>query len=239
MPLPKKPLECVAPVMMTSDTMGAPFSFLATAFFIDKDGTFLTACHVFDNNPLAAGQAFAIALTSVPNSRPEMYRVTDLRFSREFDIAIGRADGFLPIEHLTLADHDPPMNLDILTIEFSSSTSRLDSQGRHVTELVPAFHKGYVTSSRSCHLPRLEGARILEVSFPALKGASGAPIVVEATGDVVGMILANLERHLLPAHVETIEDESGGRTETHSYFLPRAYAISWHHLREFVDSQRS
>ncbi len=237
MALPKNPLECVAPVMMASDTMGPPYTFLGTAFFIDGDGTFLTACHVFDDNPLSEGLAYIIAMMVAPGSKPTMYPVNDVRLSREFDIAMGRADGLSPKEHLTLSDRDAPMNHDILTIEFSSTETRRSREGIGVTELIPGFHKGYVTCYRACDLPRLEGARILEVSFPALKGASGAPIIVEQGGAVVGMILANRERHLLPAHIEVIEGESGEPTETRSYFLPRAYAIGWQHLNEFVGTR--
>src|SRR3972149_2694557 len=149
MPPPKKPLNCIVAVMMTSDTMGAPFSFLGTAFFIDDSGTFLTACHVFDNNPLPAGRAYAIA---VSRADPELHRVADLRYSREYDIAIGRAEGVSPEEFLTLADADASMNRDILTVEFSPSTSRLDSKGVRYLELSHGFHKGYVTSYRTSHL---------------------------------------------------------------------------------------
>lgn len=50
---------------------------------------------------------------------------------------------------------------------------------------------------------------VLDLSFPALKGSSGAPIIVEHDGMVTGMIVANIERHLLPAQVERIETVDG------------------------------
>ncbi len=39
--------------------------------------------------------------------------------------------------------------------------------------------------------------------------------IEEATGQVIGLILSNVERHLLPAHIERIEhpDKGVGRTQ--------------------------
>jgi len=72
---------------------------------------------------------------------------------------------------------------------------------------------------------------VLDLSFPALKGSSGAPIIVEHDGMVTGMIVANIERHLLPAQVERIETVDG-IVEERRYFLPIGKAISSIHLRE-------
>jgi hypothetical protein len=50
---------------------------------------------------------------------------------------------------------------------------------------------------------------MLELSFPALKGASGSA-VTELRGSqliVHGILVANTEHHLLPAQIETVLDE--------------------------------
>lgn len=238
MPLSERPLATIVPVLMTSETYGPPYRALGTGFFIDGAGTFLTARHVFEDNPLPEGRAYAV--TVVP-AMVEFYAVVDLAFAPKFDMAIGRAAGAAPESFLEIADSDAPVNHDVLTVEFSGAESGLQPDGTSALVLTSSFHKGHVVSERASRFRHLEGARILELSFAALKGASGAPVIVAGGtefGQVIGMILANLERHLLPAQIERIEGESGEPTETRHYFLPHAYAISWRHLREFVDAQR-
>jgi hypothetical protein len=64
---------------------------------------------------------------------------------------------------------------------------------------------------------------MLELSFPALRGASGAP-VVEIRGTALfahGVIVANTEHHLLPAHIETVLDSKNQLLEERKYFLPQ------------------
>jgi hypothetical protein len=76
----------------------------------------------------------------------------------------------------------------------------------------------------------------LELSFPALKGASGAPVVVEVSGVVVGMIVENVQHELLPSHIERVTD-GAKHVEEIKYVLPSAKAISWKHLNDFAKEQ--
>lgn len=204
-----------------------------TGFFVGNDGTFFTARHVFDDAPLAHDESFGIAFLG--QDAITLYPAVVVAMSERFDIALGRVEGFLPPAVLKLARDDPSLNADLLTTEFSGVTSEQRDEGR-VIDFTPNYQKGYSVSFKTGRFPGCDGANILELSFPALRGASGAPIIIDGPGfEVVGMILANLERHLLPAQVETIERTSGEPAETVRYFLPRAYAISWRQLQEFLD----
>lgn len=77
------------------------------------------------------------------------------------------------------------------------------------------------------------GVDMLELSFPALKGASGAPVVSTMQEDMRlwGIIKANVSRELLPAQVLTVVDEKNQITEETRFYLPQAIAVHVMHLR--------
>jgi hypothetical protein len=57
-----------------------------------------------------------------------------------------------------------------------------------------------------------------ELSYPALKGASGAPVFLEHGLAVVGVIVANHERELMPAQILRAVGEDGALIEEARYF---------------------
>ena len=77
------------------------------------------------------------------------------------------------------------------------------------------------------------GASMLELSFPALKGASGAP-VMSGQFELWGVIIANVNHHLLPAQIETIYDDDGRVVEETQYMLPQGLAVHVNVIREFL-----
>ena len=50
---------------------------------------------------------------------------------------------------------------------------------------------------RESNYPEPIPTHILELSFPAMKGARGAPVIKAGTGNVVGMVIENREQELL------------------------------------------
>jgi len=66
--------------------------------------------------------------------------------------------------------------------------------------------------------------RCFDTSFPALQGASGAPVLLNLDFSVVGMLVANVERHLLPAQIVRIEDGPATSEETR-YYMPFGQAL--------------
>ena len=76
---------------------------------------------------------------------------------------------------------------------------------------------------------------MLEMSFPALRGASGAPIIEqEPPHKVWGIVTANYASELLPAQVEKIVNEDGTVDEETKFYLPHALGIHVKHLRALI-----
>lgn len=78
------------------------------------------------------------------------------------------------------------------------------------------------------------GRSALELSFPALRGASGAPVVSNLTFRLWGIIIANVSYHLLPAQIESVLDEQGQVEEETRFMLPQAVAVHIKHLRKVL-----
>jgi hypothetical protein len=231
MALPRYPLKAVFPLIVATRD-GLARLFLGTGFFIRGNGTFLTAKHVLDGVTLGNGESFAaVILPGGPTAHP----ISDVRFAEQFDIALARVEGVDDVLPLEIATEDAPINRDVLTVEFSGTESRPLEDGRTAMHFTPYYRKGHVICSYPSTYPEAVPTVCHDLSFPALRGASGAPVIVEADGSVTGMVVANVERHLLPAQVERVELGSDQREEIR-YFLPTGKAIAWQHLREFVQS---
>jgi hypothetical protein len=235
--LPKDPLRAIFPIIKSyKDNAYSPlYSFIGTGFFISGNGEFLTAKHVFESNPLSEGQHYKIINIS-GGIKP--FPVSEITLSEKYDIAIGKLkdmpESICPLE---ISNENQPMNLDILTVEFSATRSKKMENGQIALELRPSFRKGNVISYYQSDFPEALQTWSLELSFPALKGASGAPVVIERNGLVVGMIVQNIEKELLPAHTEKIVSEYNGNIKEEvetKYFMPNGKAISWYHLIDFI-----
>ena len=233
MGLPTEPLKAIFPIVAVKQ--GPTYSFLGTGFFLKKDGTFLTAKHVFADNPLGVGEYYGIVFMHKGIS---VHHVSSVRPSETFDIALGQAEIEEiadNIEYVELAEINAPLNQDILTLEFSATRTVMSEAGIQV-RLTPSHHKGYVIRYYTSDYPESIPTEALDLSFPALKGASGAPVIDEKDGRVIGLIVANIERHLLPAQIERVNNGIEPKEEIR-YFLPTGKAISWKHLTEFVQSK--
>lgn len=194
---------------------------------------FLTAKHIFEGEQ---GEYSGVMLDLVANEGFP-YPISDLRFCKQFDIASGYVREFPGIQPLGLANENAPMNFDVITTEYSGTHSNLLESGISALVFNPYFRKGNVICYYESNFPEPVPTQCLNLSFPALKGASGAPVKVEQTGLVVGMIVGNIEEELLPAQIERIFTKDGC-IEERKYLLPMARSISWRHLADFVNSGR-
>jgi len=238
MPLPSKPLEAIFAIASVIYKTSRPaYLFLGTGFFIDNDGTFLTAKHVFPSKGSTKEHIYNAITFDLQNSQPVPCPISDLEFSPQFDIASGRVQGASNIQPLDLATQNPPINFDIVTLEFSRTHPEQMEDGELTLLFEPCSRKGHVVRYYKSTYPESIPTQCLELSFPALKGASGALVLVEHGGSVIGMIVQNIGHELLPAQIETVT-EAGQYTEEIKYFLPSGKAISWVHLTEFVNSVR-
>lgn len=236
MGFPKRPLRAIFPILVAVKNSPRVREFLGTGFFVGADGTLLTAKHcLLGLNLREDEEIVAIVMPDLPENLTH-WPISGVRCSPQFDIAVARAAGATDIEVLDIATRNPAINEDVVCVEFSGTHSELLSDGTRVKNLDYQNHKGHIVrsyTSSSSHEP--VPTQSLDLSFPALRGASGAPAILSPSGAVVGMMLGNVERHLVLAQIERIEWPDGP-TEERRYFLPFGKAISWVHLREFVNS---
>ena len=114
------------------------------------------------------------------------------------------------------------------------------------TKLNPATRLGHMTRKVDVSHsfgPAGEGA--MELSFPALRGASGAPVMFNElmqasrlgkhTMGVVGVIIANASYHLAPTQIESVLTEDNKMYQEVRFMLPQGLAVSVNHLRPMYD----
>ncbi len=164
--------------------------------------------------------------------------VTHVALNADHDIAVGSIVG-LPDDSDFL--HIDPTdgiryNLDVLTVEFSGVKEHIPREdGSEAMDLDPSFRKGHQVRTHRETLGFGSPTECVDLSYPALKGASGAPVIEDGTGLVVGMVVSNVERHLMPAQTETVYHSDGEQvSEDIRYFLPSGLAVRAMHLRTAV-----
>jgi hypothetical protein len=229
MPLPEEPLLCAFPLFKLAET----YTPLGCGFFVRADGRFLTAKHVLPDPPLRPGEKLIAAL--IRDGMPRLADVdqASLRTSPRFDLAGGRINTDQPLIPLGIARQNPAVNVDLLCVEFSRTGPVASGEGISEMRIRPSYQRGHIVSDYTDDLPGAETAKVIEVSFPALRGASGSAIVNGVTGDVIGVLIANRATHLMPAQLERVEGPAGVVEEVR-YYLPYGLALSWEHLQEFV-----
>ena len=121
--------------------------------------------------------------------------------------------------------------MDIFTLEYGTT----QVVGSSIA-LNPATRIGNVT--RLLDLTEkygLAGKSILELSFPALRGASGAPVICSKDFTLWGIVIANVSYHLLPAQIESVLNEQEEVEEEIRYMLPQGLAVNVMHLQNLLD----
>jgi len=160
-----------------------------------------------------------------------------VHLSSKFDIAacpIGELPRVVPLQ---FSAEEPALNDDIFTFKYSSTRfEKNPTTGKTNISFEPYSHKGNIVRSYNSLYPESIPTPSFLTSFPALQGASGAPVLFSSTGKnicITGMLIANIERHLLPAQVVRIEDEKGFVEET-KYFLPFGKALQAKVIAQFL-----
>ncbi|HZF28579.1 MAG TPA: serine protease [Gammaproteobacteria bacterium] len=219
------PRHSIVPIMRGSSE--GLTQLLGTGFFVGSKRTrhLVTAKHVFDGNPLREGEIYAFVF---PGEKIGIWILPKALGATDLDIAacpVGEHDEFVSLRFSE--SWQPGMNEDVFAFEYS--TTRIQRKligGLHVA-LEPLTHKGNVMRFYKSDFPERRVTAALQVSFPALQGASGAPVLtVNSEGEfvVAGVLVANLEQELLPAQIVRIE-EPGKYVEETKYFLPHGKAI--------------
>lgn len=212
---------------------------LGTGFFVGKADTLrlVTAKHVITDAPLADGEKYALVLND--GKGIAVIAISQIRVAQDFDVAVCNIEQSLlkNAVPLALATSDPALNDDVFSYEYSSTRIEKTAAGFHVS-FEPYAHKGNVVRSYASTFPEKIKTPCILTSYPALQGASGAPVVATIQTRkqfaVVGMLVENAERHLIPAQVVAIEDGPSYKEST-SYFLPYGKAVSWSVVSQCLD----
>jgi S1-C subfamily serine protease len=223
--IPKEPLKIVVPLLAVDESMRIQ-AFLGTAAFVGQQPLLVTAEHVVSkwNGPFAI-----VVLPDLGRLRTANLVTKD----REVDLAVLQVPGYAPERAFDLAEDDEvKVNQFVTCLEYSMTRVVAEA-----IKLSPANRLGNVTRflDLSETLGRA-GKNALELSFPALRGASGAPVVSNKTFRLWGVVVSNVAYHLLPAQIETVLDENGRVTEETRFLLPQAVAVHVKHLRPMIDS---
>ena len=198
--------------------------FLGTGFFFGKPPNLSTADHVL-------GDMYdKIGIHVIEKN--EFYRASFVARKPSVDLAILKIEKYEPTLSCRLeTDEEISFTQAIYSYEYGTSQPLGDA-----TVISPATRMGNVTRTRNLQEIYGEaGDAMLELSFPALRGASGAP-VVSMVNEVVlwGIIVANTSYHLLSAQIEKVA-EGDTTIEEIKYLLPQAIAVNVKHLSEFFN----
>lgn len=219
----------IFPLTLSSrEALYSGHAFLGTGFMVAPD-LFMTARHVLDG--LSPAEDSTIAAVFLADGIQPL-AVDQTWLDPTYDIAVGRVVGRDPSDGwLRLIAHLGPADADIHTIEFSPTTDFAGDAGSEPRiDLAHNFRKGHILRHYEATHGHRSPTRCFDVSFPALKGSSGAPILRGNNYAVSGMIVANTERHLMPAHVLTALREDNSAIEEVRYFLQLGQAIHASHL---------
>lgn len=217
------PSDFVVPIVgLDDDESCGPF--LGTGVFVSEN--FLVTC----NHVLEQWQGkYGVAI----EAKSRNFCAEVIKTDKNHDLALLNVKDYQPPHWVSLED-ESEIVLNKLVMCFEYGTTVTAGQMIHFS---PANRIGNVTRFRNL-TDRFRGAgdKMLELSFPALKGASGAPVIdCQPPFKLWGIITANIGYELIPAHVESIVDDSGNISEETKFYLPQALAINVRHVRNLLE----
>lgn len=201
--------------------------FLGTGSFCSANpAVIVTADHVIAEweGPLAI---------VVLSSSISLFPAKVLHRRKETDIALLEVDNYHPPRVFTFAeDSEITTNTIITSLEYGTTV-----QSQQGIRFSPATRIGNVTRifDQSAQFGEA-GKDMMELSFPALRGASGSPIIDASHGfKLWGIVVANVNHHLLPAQIINVLDEKNEIYEETSFMLPQGLAVHVKHVRSIFN----
>jgi S1-C subfamily serine protease len=217
------PQEMIVPIFAIGPK-GDVVQFLGTGSFVGNPPLLITADHVIKDWQ----GSFGISL--MPNLH-NIYIAKIVARDQPHDLSLLEVIDFKPAGVLELAPKIAHLNQLLCTFEYG--TTRTQGNQIHIS---PATRIGNITRTLNL-ISQFQGAgdEILELSFSALKGASGAPVVSnDDKFQLQGIIIANVSYHLLPAQISSVLDEDNQILEETQFMLPQALAVNVKHVRSFL-----
>ena len=225
-----RPEKAIVPIVRATKARPV-IGVLGTGFFVGNEAGLhvITARHVFDKNPLKDEERYAIVF---PEERGmKIIPISQNLASDEFDLAACRVSTADCPEAMPLmiGRAEPSLNQNVLSYEYSSTRIETTPTGDTNVTFEPYSHKGNIVLVFTSTYPEKIETPSFLISFPALQGASGAPVftVTLPTRNfaVVGMIVANVERELIPAQLVEIHNGDSYQEKT-TYYLPYGKALA-------------
>lgn len=231
------PTEFIFPIMTYSPQEGRRTNLLGTGFLITASGVALTAKHIFQSYNEREEGLLGIFVDRKENVHN--LKISIIHKSRNYDLAALQVAGIKNAQHFLIGGKAIHNNIDYVTVEYSRiSFERDSSTGMQITSFNPSVHKGNVIITYVSEFPETVPTKTMEISFPVLQGASGAPLFEwDDPQHVIGMITHNIERGLVPAQTIRIQDGANYSEET-KYFLPVGKAIHYEHISDFIEELR-
>jgi hypothetical protein len=154
-----------------------------------------------------------------------------------YDVAVADVMGWPHADAVAVRMSDDLfMNVGVLTVEYSPSDTHVrQDDGTSAMNLAANYHQGHMVREYLADFGHERPTRCVDLSYPAFRRASGAPVLAADSGEVLAMVVANVERHLLPAHMQRIERDDPVTEELRN-ILPHGQAIRAEYLRAALDA---
>jgi len=159
----------------------------------------------------------------------EILQISDVKIHEHFDFAVAKVkrENYVPLGILT--DHEIILGHDVSAYGFTT-----DGIVNNKLHTVPRYFKGHVV--RIHEVPKLGSYRTkCELSFPALKGFSGAPLISNKYGAIVGMIHGSYESTILMHSFSEISEDNKTLSEEIHRVLELGMAHTSLDILHFLD----
>jgi hypothetical protein len=225
-----KQQEVIVPVLCR-ESPDANLEVRGTGSIIGDGSILLTADHV------VAGCSGQLFITTVPDHLREveidaknpnpLWPLEVAERDKRHDLALLRINSYRPNNPLKVwFDFPVHENWDVLTFEYGTTR---EEGGR--IRLSPAARRGHITRILAVDTLGPAGNDALEVSFPAIRRSSGAPVLYEYKGfHIIGVLKSNANYDLVPIEEEISLGEDDKPVKV-KYLLPQGIAVNINHLR--------
>jgi len=220
------------PILLTKNEEGAIPRRLGTGFVI-APGVIMSANHVIGVTP-AEDELLGIPMI-FPDGAVVFHQITNVYRDPAHDLAVGRVYSWPAQTFIAVEDQDV-YNVEDGVASYEYSKTALAREPESVAaflEISGRSHIGHIMRVLTQRDMFPAPTEVLELSFPVLEGASGAPVINRSTGKLVGVVTHNYAEELHPAQIDLYEEPDGVREER-KFYLPYALAVGLPHIRAAI-----